>query len=60
VYVATVDIIPLMLQDTTISTIFVETLAMMLGLTLYPRSHPTLDAHPSNFRHADLTLYTFI
>jgi len=34
VYVATVDIIPLMLQDTTISTIFVETLAMMLGVAL--------------------------
>ena len=58
-YVATVDIIPLMLQDTTISTIFVETLAMMLGLTPYIRSHPTLDAHLSNFRHADLTLYAF-
>lgn len=34
VYVATVDIIPLMLQDTSISTIFVETLAMMLGVAL--------------------------
>lgn len=34
VYVATVDIIPLMLQDTSISTIFVETLAMMLGVGL--------------------------
>jgi len=34
VYVATVDIIPLMLQDTSISTILVETLAMMLGVAL--------------------------
>ena len=34
VYVATVDIIPLMLQDTSIRTIFIETLAMMLGLCL--------------------------
>ena len=34
VYVATVDIIPLMLQDNSISTIFVETVAMMLGVAL--------------------------
>ena len=34
VYVATVDIIPLMLQDTSISTILVETLAMVLGVAL--------------------------
>ena len=34
-YVATVDIIPLMLQDTSIRTIFIETLAMMLGLFFF-------------------------
>ena len=63
-YVATVDIIPLMLHDTSVSTIFLETLAMMLGLVcVCARAHVGLGLHylvTYHYQRAHVRSHTFV